>query len=179
MKLNIATHERAFLIRDGRAVRYLGPGRHFFFSPFGRTKAVRFDTRELLVDLEGDKLALVPADELLLLTVESHQRAVVYRKGRPIKWLGPGQHQVWTTERTFKDAARTEIAPSVTVVVLDTSKPQVSPLRDELRALVPASDYVEATAPEGSVVVRYVDGALAEVLSAGRHAAWTTVHKVQ
>jgi regulator of protease activity HflC (stomatin/prohibitin superfamily) len=179
MKLDIATHERAFLVRDGRAVRYLGPGRHSSFSPFGRTKAVRFDTRELLVDLEGDKLALVPAEELLLVAVESHQRAVVYRKGRPVKWLGPGQHQVWSTERTFKDAARTERAPSVTVEVFDTSKPQVSPLRDELRALVPASDYVEATAPEGSVVVRYVDGALTEVLSAGRHAAWTTVHKVQ
>ena len=179
MKLDVATHERAFLVRDGRAVRYLGPGRYYFFSPFGRVKAVRFDTRELLADLEGDKLSLVPADELLLVDVASHQRAVVYRRGRPVKWLGAGQHQVWITERTFKDAARTDAVPSVTVEVFDTSEALVSPLRDELRALVPASDYVEATAPEGSVVVRYVDGALTQVLPAGRHGAWTTVHKVQ
>ena len=45
MKLDVATHERAFLVRDGRAVRYLGPGRYYFFSPFGRVKAVRFDAR--------------------------------------------------------------------------------------------------------------------------------------
>ena len=179
MKLEVTTHERVFLIRDGRATNYLGPGRHRLFDPFDRVKVQRIDTRELLADLEGDRLALVPSDELQLVDVAAHQRAVVFRKGRPVKWLGSGQHQVWTVDRTFKDAARSVWAPAVTVEVLDTDAVQVSPLRDELRALVPASDYVEATAPEGSVVLRYVDGALEAVLPPGRHASWTTVHKVQ
>ncbi|HEY3447451.1 MAG TPA: slipin family protein [Myxococcales bacterium] len=179
MMLDVALHERVFLIRDGRATRYLGPGRYRFFGRFGRVKTVRLDTRELIADLDGDRLKLVPSDELQMVDVAAHQRAVVYRKGRPVKWLGPGQHQVWTVERTFKDSARSVSAPAVTVEILDTDAVRVSPLRDELRALVPACDYVEATAPEGSVVLRYVDGALDEVLQPGRHAAWTTVHKVQ
>jgi regulator of protease activity HflC (stomatin/prohibitin superfamily) len=179
MKLEVTTHERVFLVRDGRATNYLGPGRHRLFDPFDRVKVQRIDTRELLADLEGDRVALVPSDDLQLVDVAAHQRAVVYRKGRPVKWLGEGQHQVWTIEKTFKGAARSVSAPAVTVEVLDTEAVQVSPLRDELRALVPASDYVEATAPEGSVVLRYVDGALEAVLPAGRHASWTTIHKVQ
>ncbi len=179
MKLDIASHERVFLVRDGRAVRYLAPGRHRFYALLDRLEAQRIDTRELLADLDGDRVALVPSDELMLVEVAAHQRAVVYRKSRPVKWLGPGQHQVWTVERVFKDAARSVSAPAVRVEVLDTDAVRVSPLRDELRALAPASDYVEATAPEGSVVLRYVDGVLDEVLPAGRHAAWTTVHKVQ
>ncbi len=179
MQLVVSSHERVFLVRDGHATRCLGPGRHSFFGRFGRVKAVRYDTRELLVELEADKLALVPPDELQFVELASHERAVVLRRGRPVKWLGPGQHQVWTAERTFKDAKRTAAVPTVSVQVLDTSTVQVAPLRDELRPLVPASDYVEATAPEGSVVLRYVDGSLDAVLPAGRHAAWTTVHKVQ
>jgi hypothetical protein len=178
MKLDVASHERAFLVRDGRATHYLGPGRHHLFTRLGRVKAVRADTRELLADLEGDRLALVPTDQLQVADVAAHQRAVIYRRGRPVKWLRPGQHQVWTVERTFTDAARAVSTAAVTVRVLDTDAPDVSPLRDDLRALVPASDYVEATASEGSVVVRYVDGALKEVLPPGRHASWTTVHKV-
>lgn len=179
MQLEVATHERVFLIREGRATHYLGPGRHWLLDLFGRVKVQRLDTRELLADLDADRVALVPADELQLVEVAAHQRAIVYRKGRPVKWLGAGQHQVWTVERVFKDRARSVAAPAVTVEVVDTEAIQVSPLRDELRPLVPGSDYVETTAPEGSVVVRYVDGALDAVLPSGRHASWTTVHKVQ
>jgi regulator of protease activity HflC (stomatin/prohibitin superfamily) len=68
--------------------------------------------------------------------------------------------------------------PSVTVETIDVARVETAPLRDEARALVPASDYVEATAAEGTTVVRYVDGALEAVLGAGRHAAWTVRKKV-
>lgn len=179
MFLDVAMHERVFLIRDGRAFRYLGPGRYRIFNWLGRIKAVRIDTRELVADLEADRLKLVPSDDLQIVDVAPHERAVVSRRGRPVKWLGAGQHLVWTVERTFKDAARSVSVPAISVEVLDTGGVKVAPLNDQLRAIVPACDYVEATAPEGSVVLRYVDGALDEVLPAGRHAAWTTVHKVQ
>ena len=70
-------------------------------------------------------------------------------------------------------------APAVTVEVIDVSGVETAPLRDEVKALVPASDYVEATAAEGYTVVRYVDGALDAVLGTGRYAAWTARRKVQ
>jgi regulator of protease activity HflC (stomatin/prohibitin superfamily) len=47
-----------------------------------------------------------------------------------------------------------------------------------VKAIVPATDYIETTAPESTVALRYVDGALDAVLSPGRHAAWTTMKKV-
>jgi regulator of protease activity HflC (stomatin/prohibitin superfamily) len=52
------------------------------------------------------------------------------------------------------------------------------PLRDDVRALVPATDYVEVTAAQGTTVLRYVDGVLEAELPPGRHAAWTTSKKV-
>ena len=53
-------------------------------------------------------------------------------------------HLVWTVD------------PTVSLEVLDVSGVEAAPLRDEVKALVPASDYVEATAAEGTAVLRYV-----------------------
>lgn len=81
-------------------------------------------------------------------------------------------------ERVLDRASGREVS-AVSVEEFEASAVQVEPLREELRALAPASDYVEATAPEGTVALRYVDGVLDAVLPSGRHAAWTTQHKVQ
>ena len=180
MKIDVGLRERAFVMVNGRAERYLGPGRHWVFRPFSRVEVERVGAACLLADLDAEQLALVPSEDLQLLTVAPHQRALVLRHGKPVKWLGPGQHQVWTLERTLVGrGSREQVArPAVTVEVVDTSGIEAPPLRDDVRPLVPATDYVEATAPEGSVVLRYVDGVLEAVLPAGRHAAWTTTRKV-
>jgi len=180
VKIDVGLRERAFVMVNGRAERYLGPGRHWVFRPFSRVEVERVGAACLLADLDAEQLALVPSEDLQLLTVAPHQRALVLRHGKPVKWLGPGQHQVWTLERTLVGrGSREQVArPAVTVEVVDTSGIEAPPLRDDVRPLVPATDYVEATAPEGSVVLRYVDGVLEAVLPAGRHAAWTTTRKV-
>ena len=103
-------------------------------------------------------------------------RAVIMRRGRPVKWLAAGEHVLWTVERTF-DRGQT-VRPTVTVENVDVSGVETAPLRDELKALAPAADYVETTAPEGAVALRYVDGTLDAVLGAGRHAAWNVRRKV-
>ncbi len=180
MKIDVGLRERAFVMVNGRAERYLGPGRHWVFRPFSRVEVERVSAACLLADLDAEQLALVPPEDLQLLTVAPHQRALVLRHGKPVKWLGPGQHQVWTLERTLVGRGSVEqvARPAVTVEGVDTSGIEAPPLRDDVRPLVPATDYVEATAPEGSVVLRYVDGVLEAVLPAGRHAAWTTTRKV-
>jgi regulator of protease activity HflC (stomatin/prohibitin superfamily) len=180
VKIDVGLRERAFVMVNGRAERYLGPGRHWVFRPFSRVEVERVSAACLLADLDAEQLALVPPEDLQLLTVAPHQRALVLRHGKPVKWLGPGQHQVWTLERTLVGRGSVEqvARPAVTVEGVDTSGIEAPPLRDDVRPLVPATDYVEATAPEGSVVLRYVDGVLEAVLPAGRHAAWTTTRKV-
>ena len=167
MQITVSLRERVIVYADGVPLRYLGPGRHRVLAPFKTLTVTRFDTQRLVVELDARELALIPKDQLRTITLAPHQRAVVYRRGRPALWLKPGEYQLFTVD------------PSVTVEMLDVSGVQTEPLTDELRGLVPSTDYVEATAPEGSVALRYVDGRMDQVLPAGRHAAWTAVRKVQ
>lgn len=178
MRVTVALHERAFVLVDERPTRYLGPGRHWVVAPLRKVRVEKVDTRKLVADLASALLALVPEADLLVVENGADARALLFHKGRPVLWLGRGQHQVWTVERLPGRDGTATVQPAVRVERVDVSGVATAPLRDEVRALVPASDYVEATAAEGSVVVRYVDGALDAVLPAGRHAAWTVAHKV-
>lgn len=177
MIIDIAAHERGILIAGGAPVRYLRPGRHFVFQPFRTVELRRLKTDALVVELDAEELALVPPEDLTVLTVAPHERALVGRRGKPALWLQPGQHLVWTVDRVPRGPAAGR--PAVTIEVIDTSAIAVAPLRDEVRALVPDRDYVEVTAAAGTVALRYVDGVLEDVLGPGRHAAWTTTRKVQ
>jgi regulator of protease activity HflC (stomatin/prohibitin superfamily) len=168
MRINVNLNERALVLVDQLPVRYLGPGRHrMSVAPWRQVEVRTHDTERLLAELRPEELALVPERDLARLALTPDQRAVVYRRGRPVRWLAAGVHLVWTVD------------PTVTVEVLDVSGVEASPLRDEVKALVPATDYVEATAAEGTTVLRYVDGALEAVLGPGRHAAWNVRRKVQ
>jgi regulator of protease activity HflC (stomatin/prohibitin superfamily) len=168
MRINVNLNERALVLVDQLPVRYLVPGRHrVIIAPWRTVEVRRFDTERLLAELRPEELELVPERELTRLTLTSDQRAVLSRRGRPLRWLQPGMHLVWTVD------------PTVTLEVLDVSGVEAAPLRDEVKALVPATDYVEVTGAEGTAVLRYVDGALEAVLGPGRHAAWTVRRKVQ
>jgi regulator of protease activity HflC (stomatin/prohibitin superfamily) len=94
-----------------------------------------------------------------------------------VLWLGAGVHQVWTVDRQREreSGARTAL---VGFELFDTSALEVKPLPLDVAALAKGRDYVETTAAEGQVAVRFVDGQLDAVLPAGRHAAWTTLRTV-
>jgi regulator of protease activity HflC (stomatin/prohibitin superfamily) len=178
MMIDIQTHERAFLLEDGRPVKYLGPGVHRAWALIAKLRVEKVSTLSLVAELDEARLALVPAGDLQVVALEAHQRAIVWKRGKPVKWLGAGVHQVWTVDRLV-DRETGKLTPLVRVEVLDTSAIEAKPLTGELAALEKGRDYVEATAPEGSVVIRYVDGQLDAVLGAGRHAAWSTTRTVQ
>jgi regulator of protease activity HflC (stomatin/prohibitin superfamily) len=177
MKIDVTQNERAFVLIDGKAVRYLAPGRHSVLAPFRQVKVERANTASLVADLDADKLALVPAEDLLVVEIEPHERALVSHRGRPMRWLGRGVHQVWTVDRAVDRATGARRA-LVTVERVDTRGVETAPLKDDVKAVVAPSDYVETTAPEGSVALRFVEGALDAELPAGRHAAWSTQRKV-
>ncbi len=177
MKIEISQHERGFLLIDGRPSRYLRPGLHRVFAPLRQVKVERHATTSLLVELDESRLALVPKDELTVLSLAEHERALVLRRGKPTLWLGAGVHHVWTVERQLERDGGA-VRPLIALRTYDTSAIVASPLPLEVAALAKGKDYVEVTAPEGHVVVRFVDGVLEQVLPAGRHAAWTTVRSV-
>lgn len=176
MKITITPDERAFLIQDGRPTRYLTPGTHRVWRPFSELRVERVSVRVPLAELDERLLALVPADDLTVVTLAPHERGVVSRRGRPVQWLGAGVHQVWLTDRSV-DRATLAVTSLVKIELFDTSPVQAKPLPLDVVPLA-KKDYAEATAPEGHVVVRYVDGQLDAVLPAGRHAAWTTQRTV-
>jgi regulator of protease activity HflC (stomatin/prohibitin superfamily) len=180
-RIDIALNERGVLLIDGMAREYLAPGRHRrWVAPWRKAQLQRLNTDALTADLRAEELALVPAVDLAVITLGTYERALITRRGRPAKWLQAGVHQIWTVDRVERRTAAgvRELSAAVTIEVVDVSGVETQPLRDETRALVPAADYVEATAAEGTTVVRYVDGALEAVLGAGRHAAWTSRRKV-
>jgi len=179
MKIEILTHERGFLVVNGVPVKYLAPGVHRAWTAF-RVAPVRVEklsVTNLLAELDEKRLALVPAADLQLVSLAPHERAVVYRRGKPALWLGAGVHQVWTVDRVI-DRATGDVTPQVRVEVFDTTGIEAPLLPADVAALASARDYVQATAPEGTVALRYVDGKLEAVLPAGRYAAWSTTRTV-
>ncbi|MCB9653520.1 MAG: slipin family protein [Deltaproteobacteria bacterium] len=181
MRIQVALNERCFVHVNGKPVRYLGPGRHWIFRPFAKVEVIRENTDALVACLRPELQELVPAVDLRVLSLSENERALVFRRGRPVLWLGVGEHLVWTVDRrTVKDAAVDvpRFVEKVRVETFDTSAIEAKPLRDDVKALVPASDYIETTAPENTVALRFVDGVLDAVLPPGRHAAWTIERKV-
>ncbi|MBL8953553.1 MAG: slipin family protein, partial [Myxococcaceae bacterium] len=178
MKIQIAVNERGFVLRDGVPVEYLATGSHRVSSWFRDVRVEKVSTARLTAELDEQRLKLVPAEDLKLVEVGELQRAVVFHKGVPALWLKAGTHQVWTVDRTLSRETGKGVA-QVRVELFDVSGVETKPLRDELKALAPSSDYVETMAPDGAVVLRWVDGKLDAELGAGRHAAWTVANKVQ
>jgi regulator of protease activity HflC (stomatin/prohibitin superfamily) len=177
MKIDIDTRDRAILMVNGKPAKYLAPGRHLVFRPFSKVEVVRIAGDKLFCELTAEQLALVPAEAVQVLAVGQTERAVVSKRGKVVAVLGAGVHQLVTFERADprgEQAGR----PAVTVERLDVSGVAVKPLRDEVKAQFPQGEYVETTAPAGSVALRYVDGALDAVLPAGRHAAFSVAQKV-
>lgn len=166
MRIHVSLSERVIVHINRRPARYLGPGVHTVWAPLSSVEVLHLGTDALTADLRPEELALVPKDELRVLTVGETERAVVKRRGRPLRWLGSGEHQIWTVD------------PGTKIELVDVSAIEAKPLPDELRPLVPATDYVEVTAPEGHVVLRWVNGALEKVLGPGRAAAWNVAQKV-
>ncbi len=177
MKIEILQHERAFQIEEGRPVKYLQPGVHRVWPLFRQVRVERLSTGNLLAELDERRLALVPANDLAVITLAPHERGLVTKRGRPVLWLGAGTHQVWTVDRSV-DRETGAVTPLVKIEVFDTSGIETAPLPTDVAALAKVRDYVEASPPEGHVVVRYVDGQLDAVLPAGRHAAWNTLRTV-
>lgn len=177
--IEIPLHERGVLVEDGIAVRALAPGRHVVWHLLRKIEVVRYDIRLLVAEMPGEHARLFDATELATVSVGEHERAVVIRRGRPMRWLATGVHLVWTVDRVeVRRGTVIDHVAGVRVEIVDVGALAAQPLRDELRALVPASDYVEVVVPDGHVALRVVDGAVDAELGPGRHAAWTVRRKV-
>lgn len=177
MKIDVDAKDRAILVVDGKPKRFLAPGRHRVFAPFRKVQVLTLRGEDLLADLTAEQLALVPEDVVQVVSLAPLQRGVLSKRGKPVRVLGAGVHQVLVFDRADPRGPHAGKS-TVQLDLLDVSGVEAQPLRDEVKALFAPGEYVEATAAAGCAALRYVDGQLDAVLPAGRHAAFCVAKKV-
>src|SRR5689334_8392148 len=98
--LHIKKHERGLLFRDGDFVRLLRPGAYRLWKlPFAAKEKVELANT---LDMRFahpllDVLLTDPAvqDELLVIDLADHERAIVWKDDRLAYVLGSGRHAMW------------------------------------------------------------------------------------
>ena len=173
-KVIVRDDERAFLTRDGRFVRLLGPGRHNEFDPFGRIKAevVRVVRSEVPAEralLFEKSFPDVAAEHFVIVQPGSNEVAIVSMDGEP-------KHLVLsnTTRAFWKTLTLVEVELIDTAADMRIAKRHLNKL-DLARTTVVVNEYVESF--EMGLLI--VDGKLAETLAPGWHAFWAVGRKVR
>ena len=166
-KVVVKDDERAFLTRDGRFERLLGPGRFTAFDP-GRHLAAEV-VKVVRTEIAADKALLiarahpdVAAEHFEIVQAGPTELAIVSLDGEP-------KHQVLpnTTRAFWKTVTRVEVERIDAGAEVRVAKRHLDKL-DLARAPLIVHGVVEAH--EAGLL--FVDGKLAERLAAGRHAFW-------
>jgi regulator of protease activity HflC (stomatin/prohibitin superfamily) len=173
-KIVVKDDERAFLTRDGRFERMLGPGRFTAFD-YGRrlaadvVKVVRAEVpaeRALLIARTHPDVA---AEHFEIVQVGPNEVAIVSLDGEP-------KHQVLpnTTRAFWKTVTRVEVERIDAGAEVRVAKRHLDKL-DLARVPLVVHGIVEAH--EAGLL--FVDGKLTERLPAGRHAFWAVGRTVK
>jgi regulator of protease activity HflC (stomatin/prohibitin superfamily) len=83
----------------------------------------------------------------------------VFRDDKPMKFLRPGVHRVWMLD------------PNVAIRTYTVTEPAPE-MTDELRAIVPAAEIIEAQVRQFEKGLLYVQGRFVGMLEPGRYAFW-------
>lgn len=156
MHINLHINERAVLVRNGVAVRALGPGRYTFWK---RYEIFKWNLEDLAFWAHHEVLAVLPRAWFTTITLAPMERAVVFRDDKPMKFLRPGIHRVWTLD------------PNVAVRVYNVTDAAPA-MTDELRAIIPAAEVIEAQVRQFEKGLKYVQGRFEGILEPGRYAFW-------
>jgi regulator of protease activity HflC (stomatin/prohibitin superfamily) len=108
---------------------------------------------------QPEVLAMLPATWFQTIHLAPTERAVIYRDDKPKLFLRPGVHRVWLLD---------PMVATRVFNVLDAA-PEMA---DELRAIIPAAEIVEATVKQFEKGLKYVQGRFEGILEPGRHAFW-------
>ena len=157
LEANLEINQRAVLVQGGDVVRVLEPGRHAFLGK--RNKLMTWNTNDLAFWAPSEVLAALPPAWFTTVTLAPTERAVIYCDDKPMKFLRPGVHRVWTTD------------PNVAVRAFAVTDPAPE-LTDELRAIIPAGELIEQQVKQFEKGLLYVQGRFEGMLEPGKHAFW-------
>lgn len=156
MQILIRDHQRGVLLRDGRPVEWLEPGRHRRL-PWGRVLDVEvLDLDQGYMAHTPELAALVPTDAARILEVPAQHCAVLERDGLPLVGLQPGRYLLW------------QLRQKVEAFIYDLRPVLIQVPQKHGRYLPPAPVRHLRVKP-GTAALLYVDGSLAEVLQDGLH----------
>ncbi len=158
VEATVELSQRAVLLRDGKPERVLVPGHYAFWGKHNKLLYWNIEG-DLVFSAQPDMLALIPTDWYMTVHVGVMQRAVVIRDERPVKFLRPGVQRVWTINR------------AVAIKTYDVTEPAPE-LTDELRAVIPATELVEAQVRQFERGLKYTQGKFEALLEPGRYAYW-------
>jgi regulator of protease activity HflC (stomatin/prohibitin superfamily) len=157
LEANIDLNQRAVLLRDGTPERVLAPGHYAFWGK--QNKLLTWKLDDLVFWAQPEVLAMLPQAWFETIHLAATQRAVIFRDDKPKLFLRPGVHRVWTLD------------PMVAVRVFDVTE-AAPEMTDELRAVIPGAEIVEAQVRQFEKGLKYVQGRFEGILEPGRHAFW-------
>lgn len=162
-RIKISKLDRGFLMKGRDYVRYLRPGAHWVFG-FGLSARVVRVTDLALREEDQDVLLKDPAvwDDLKVVDLGDHERALVWIDGRLRCVLVPGRAAFWKVLRDVK------------IEVQDARTLRFEHAARELALRVPGgSEALEALeVPPGSTGVVIVSGKVQDELGPGRYVFW-------
>ena len=169
----IKEDERGLLIRDGRFIRLLEPGRYrrSFFDIGAREEILRFKVKEAEIVSDWARIIEKNHPELAarlfeIVSTGESEVAIVSFDGRPVHLVGP-----WKTRYFWKVLTKVSTEFIDTTRDLRLSKKQRNAIETDHSSLV-----VDATVLQHETALLFVDGEIVEELKTGRHAFWQ-VHK--
>lgn len=166
--------ERAFLMRDGRLERLLGPGRFRTWDPGNRLKAevvkvVRAQLpadRALLLEKTHPEIA---AQNIVLVQTSATEVAIVSADGELKHVVAPSNTQAYWKAVTL-----------VEVETIDTSlEPRIAKRHLDQLDLARSVHAAHATIEAHEAGLLFIDGQLKERLPPGRHAFWQVARQVR
>lgn len=164
----IRSYEAGLHFHHGEFRGVLGPGAHWLFDPFLRTRVEIVDRRKPW--LVHEKLDLIVksgalADRAVVLDLKDYQRALVWIDGRFSHVLPPGLHAYWTTYRDVK----------VEVVDARLVRFEHADLNVIVRSVMAEQALETHVIEPGHQAVWFRNGAYVETLAPGRYAFWKNV----
>jgi hypothetical protein len=174
-KIVVKDDERAFLNRDGRFERLLGPGRLVAFD-YGRRLTAE-TVKVVRAEIAADKALLfakshpaVAAEHFEIVQVGANEVAIVSLDGEPKHLVLPNTTRAFWKTLTRVDVERIDAAAEVRVAKRHLDK--LDPARS-------ASLVVHAQVEAHEAGLLFIDGKLVERLPAGRHAFWAVGRTVK
>jgi regulator of protease activity HflC (stomatin/prohibitin superfamily) len=173
-KVVVKDDERAFLVRDGRFERLLGPGR-FIALDYGRrltAEVVKVARAEIAADkalLFAKSHPAVAAEHFEIVQVGANEVAIVSHDSEPKHLVLPNTTRAFWKTITRIDVERIDATTEVRVAKrhLDRLDPARSPM------------VVHGQVEAHEAGLLFVDGKLTERLPAGRHAFWAVGRTVK